>query len=161
MAEARGLPVVLDAGPAQVFPLEDLRGVHILSPNETETFALTGIRPDTERDAAAAAAVLLARSQARACVLKLGARGALLCERGESCEHFPAHPIAAVDVTAAGDAFSAAMAIEYVRTLDLRRAVMLGNAAGALAAMSPGAQPSLPTARTLEAFRARPAADAG
>jgi len=155
LACTRGIPVVLDAGPARAFPLEELVGVHILTPNETETAVLTGIQPDTSQAALVAARLLLERSRARAVVLKLGERGALLCQSDGTCEHFPAHAIDAVDATAAGDAFTVAMTIEYVRSGDLRRAVKLGNAAGALAAMTLGAQPSLPTAQTLQEFCAR------
>jgi len=43
----------------------------------------------------------------------------------------------------------------------LRRAVIEGNAAGALAAMTFGAQPSLPTALALQQFCAERFADAG
>ena len=160
LAAARGGPVVLDAGPAQTFALEQLQGVHVLTPNETETFVLTGIKPDTQEDARAAAGILLRRSGARAVVLKLGDRGALLCDSHGVCEYFPAYRVDAVDATAAGDAFTAAMTVEYVRARDLRQAVMLGNAAGALAAMSLGAQPSLPTAQALAEFCSRQAAHA-
>jgi ribokinase len=161
LAEARGIPVVLDAGPAQAFPLEQLRGVHILTPNETETFVLTGIKPDTLHTAQCAAEMLMRRSNAHAVVMKLGNRGALLCTRGGACEHLPAYPIEAVDTTAAGDAFTAAMTLSYLQTGDLRRAVMWGNAAGALAAMNLGGQPSLPTLLNVEEFCSRQAAHAG
>jgi ribokinase len=152
LAEARGIPVILDPGPAQVFPLERLRGVHLITPNETEVFALTGIKLETEGDAETAAAILLHHSNAKAVVLKLGARGALICEGHGACEHLPAYRVETVDTTAAGDAFTAAMTLEYIRTGDLRRAVMWGNAAGALATMSFGAQPSLPTVQALQDF---------
>lgn len=152
LAAAQGIPVVIDAGPAQDFPLEQLRHVHILTPNETETYALSGIKPKTLGDAKAAARVILRRSHAGAVVLKLGGRGALLCYLDGVCEHFPAYPIQVVDTTAAGDAFTAAMAFRYLQTGDLRQAVMFGNAAGALATMRLGAQPSLPTAQAIEQF---------
>lgn len=161
LADAQGVPVVIDAGPAQSFPLEELRGVHILTPNETETFALTGIHPETIDAARTAAEILLRRSRAKAVVLKLGDRGALLCSGEGTCEHFPAYRIEAVDATAAGDAFTAAMTVRYAQTGDLRRAVMFGNAAGALAAMTLGAQPSLPTASMIEEFCTGQWADAG
>ena len=43
LAKEKGIPVVVDAGPAQDFPLEQIKGIDILSPNETETFAMCGI----------------------------------------------------------------------------------------------------------------------
>ena len=155
LAGARDVPIVIDAGPAQEFPLERLQGLHVLTPNESETAVLTGITPRNSRDARAAAEVLLRRSKAKAIVLKLGERGAFLYQANGVCEHFPACAVDAVDTTAAGDAFTAAMTVEYTRSGDLRRAVMLGNAAGALATTTLGAQPSLPTSPVLEAFCVR------
>lgn len=146
--------VVLDAGPAQQFPLERLPAIRVLTPNETETLALTGIEPASEKAAQAAAEVLLRRCEADAVVLKLGHRGALLYQRNGTHEHLTGHSIQAVDTTAAGDAFTAAMALGLVQRNDLRQAVALGNAAGALAATKLGAQPSLPTIDALEEFLA-------
>ena len=151
-AARRGVPVLIDAGPAQRFPLEKLRGITILTPNETETLSLTGIEPDTRQAAHAAANILLQRSGAHAVVIKLGERGALLYGSDGMCEHYPGYRVSSVDSTASGDAFTAAVTIEYVRTGDLRRAVMVGNAAGALATTRFGAQPSLPTTQALEEF---------
>ena len=36
LAREAGIPIILDAGPAQAFPLEDTPGIDILTPNETE-----------------------------------------------------------------------------------------------------------------------------
>jgi ribokinase len=153
LARCAGIYIILDAGPAQEFPLEVLGTVGIITPNESEALALTGIRVKSLSDADRAATILLDRSKASAAVLKLGADGAFLkCAEGP-CEHFPAHAIEAVDSTAAGDAFTAALAITYIETRDMRAAVRAGNTAGALAAMEYGAQPSLPTAAAIAAFR--------
>ena len=46
----KGIPVFLDAGPAMTIPLENLKGAFIISPNEAETAALTGIVPDTDEN---------------------------------------------------------------------------------------------------------------
>jgi ribokinase len=58
-----------------------------------------------------------------------------------------------VDTTAAGDAFTAAMSIRYLQTGNLREAIPYGNLVGALTVTRLGAQPSLPTASEVEAFR--------
>jgi ribokinase len=161
LARAAGIPVVLDAGPAQSFPLEHVRGIEILTPNETETLALTGLQVGTLDEAARAASVLLARAAARAVVVKLGEKGALLRTAEGATEHFPAHSVEAVDTTAAGDAFTAAMTIRYLQTGDLREAIAYGNLVGALTVTRLGAQPSLPTAVEVEAFRTRVRATRG
>ena len=148
-AAARGIPVILDAGPPVKLPLEKLRGVTVLSPNESETEALTGIRPDGLESASRAAALLEESTGAREVVLKLGDRGAL-CRNDGHWELIEAHQVEVVDTTAAGDSFTAALAIEYTRETEVREAVRRAMAAGALAVTRLGAQPSLPTAEEVD-----------
>ncbi|MCZ7552390.1 MAG: PfkB family carbohydrate kinase [Anaerolineales bacterium] len=64
----------------------------------------------------------------------------------------PAFCIEPVDTTAAGDAFLGAFTVALSEGADLREAARRGNAAGALTATKPGAQPSLPTRQELEQF---------
>ena len=145
----KGVPVVLDAGPAQPFDLAQVKGLEILSPNETETAALTGMPCGTPAEAEAAATALAEVSEAKCVVIKMGEQGALLYTRGRA-EFFPARTIEAVDTTAAGDAFTAALALHVLQHGDLRAAVPYANVAGALACTRLGAQPSLPTAAEVE-----------
>jgi ribokinase len=150
-AKEIGIPVFLDAGPARPFPLEQIQDIDVLSPNETEVFALTGIEIRCVADAATAGAELIARSNAKAVVIKMGAAGALLRTAKGLSEHFPAQSVETVDVTAAGDAFTAALMIRYLETGDFREAITYANYAGALAATRLGGQASLPTALEVEA----------
>lgn len=151
-ADERRIPVIIDAGPALPLPLEKLCGVSIFSPNETETSLLTGGMPvETIEDCEKAARVLFGRTHAKYIVLKLGARGALIFD-GETSDFVPSFRVDAVDPTAAGDSFTAALALSYVRGDDIRTAVRRGNAAGALATLKLGAQPSLPSEKDIEAF---------
>jgi ribokinase len=149
-AKKIGIPTFLDAGPARSFPLEQIRGIDVLSPNETEVLALTGIEVRSIADAELGAAELLYRSNANAVVIKLGAAGAFLRTAEGGAEHFPAPKVNVVDCTAAGDAFAAALTIRYLETDDLRESVAYANLAGALATTKLGAQPSLPTALEIE-----------
>lgn len=117
--------------------------------------ALTGLPVDSEAEARAAAHALRERSHGADVVLKMGARGAYLLTKDFE-GMVPAFPVEAVDTTAAGDTFTAAMTVAYLRGEPLERAVRYGCAAGALATTRLGAQPSLPTAAEVEAFlRAR------
>jgi ribokinase len=152
-AKKIGVPTFLDAGPARSFPLEQLSGIDVLSPNETEVLALTGIEVKSIADAELGAAELISRANAKAVVIKLGAAGALLRTAEGKSEHFPAHKVNVVDSTAAGDAFTAALMIRYLDTNDLRESVTYANLAGALTTTKLGAQPSLPTALEIEAAR--------
>ena len=146
---ARGIPVILDAGPPVKLSLEKLRGVTVLSPNESETEALTGIRPDGLESASLAAALLEKSPGAREVVLKLGDRGAL-CRIDGHWKLIEAHRVEVVDTTAAGDSCTAALAIEYTRKTGIKEAARRAIAAGALAVTRLGAQPSLPTAEEVD-----------
>jgi ribokinase len=81
----------------------------------------------------------------------LGAEGAVLLEAGVQVARAASPPIEAVDGTAAGDAFCAALVISLLEKRDRHQALMRACAAGALAASRKGAQPSLPTAAELGA----------
>jgi ribokinase len=137
---------VLDAGPARKVAGDVLLKADIVSPNETEAEAITGIAvPDL--DHAMAAATRLQDMGAREVVLKLGAMGALYM--GGESRHIPAFEVDPVDTTAAGDAFTAAMAVAW-RRMHHFEAIRYGCAAGALAATVAGAQPSMPTAAAVD-----------
>ncbi len=143
-----GIPTFLDAGPADSnFPLDKLPPLTVFSPNETEAAIYTGILPDSEDACAACAKALAQRLTARYIVLKLGARGAYLYEpQTQSGTLFPAHPVKAVDSTAAGDAFTAALTLHYLETGDMPTAIRYANAVGALTVSRAGASSSIPTA---------------
>ncbi|MBQ6837412.1 MAG: ribokinase, partial [Clostridia bacterium] len=106
------ITTVIDCGPAKSFCLEKMQGATILSPNESETKALTGIYPDSNDNILAAAKVLKERSKAKYIVLKLGERGCALYD-GEVLKIFSSYKTNVVDTTAAGDCFTAALALEY------------------------------------------------
>src|SRR5262249_42674758 len=111
VARRRGVRVVLDPAPApRGALLETLRGVDLITPNQTEIEALTGV-PVTGPDAARRAAAILLQGGAGAVVVKLGAMGALVCDVQGHETLVPTARVNVVDTTAAGDAFSAALAI--------------------------------------------------
>jgi len=87
--------------------------------------------------------------------LTLGPEGAVLLEHGREVARASPPPVDAVDGTAAGDAFCAALVVGLLEGRDRAEALRRACAAGALAASRPGAQPSLPTAEELEAVLAR------
>jgi ribokinase len=150
LALAAGKPIVLDAGPVCRKALPAFFRVDVLTPNEAEAEALSGLRVRDQDSALRAARALLERGPG-AVVLKLGAKGALLASR-KATLFVPAYPVRAVDTTAAGDAFSAALAVSLAEGKKLEEAVQVANAAGALAATKVGAQPSMPTRAELKAF---------
>lgn len=135
---------VIDCGPAKNFNLEKMQGATILSPNESETKALTGIYPDNEGNILNASKILKERSTAKYIVLKLGDRGCSLWD-GNKLKLFPPYKSNVVDTTAAGDCFTAALALEYIKSGNIEKACDLGNKAGSIAVSRMGAQSSMPT----------------
>lgn len=149
IAREAGVLSILDAGPAQRVPPQLLALAGMVSPNETEAEALTGLRV-TNPEEARACALALRELGVREVVMKLGAQGSLyLGEQGK--EFVPAYPVHAVDTTAAGDAFTAALALRWGQA-PVRAAMQFANATGALAATVAGAQPSMPMRAAVEAF---------
>lgn len=151
MASERGIPVFLDAGPAMKIPLKRLKGLFILSPNEAETEALTGINPDTDENALKAAKWLYEQAEPRYVILKLGERGALLYDGNES-RFIECFKVDAVDSTAAGDTFGAALAIRLCKGDKIEEAIHFAHAAAGICVSRLGAQTSIPTEKEVEDF---------
>lgn len=144
-----GITTVIDCGPAKNFALERMQGATIISPNESETKALTGIYPEDEKSILEASEILSERSKAKFVVLKLGERGCSVWD-GKELKIMPSYPSNVVDTTAAGDSFTAAMALEYIRGGDIYAACDMGNRAGSIAVSRMGAENSMPTAEELK-----------
>lgn len=149
LAREKGVLSILDIGSDQPVSDELLAKADIVSPNESEAEAITGIKVDSV-DSARDAAVWLLDHGARSVVLKLGAMGCIFMDREEAM-HVPAFPITPVDTTAAGDAFTAALGVSWGH-VPPAAALNVANATGALAATKAGAQPSMPTMDEVSAF---------
>jgi len=148
VAHRHGVRVVLDPAPAPPSLPEPLYEVDVLTPNESEALTLVGDDPGAEPPRLAAE---LRSRGARAVVLKLGRRGAYV-SGPEAAAWIPAYPVRVVDTTAAGDAFTAALAVALAEGQELAEAVRWANAAGALACTRAGAQPAMPSRAAVEAL---------
>lgn len=152
LARQHCVKTILDPAPAPTQPLpEDVRVVDIISPNQTEAEALTGLVVSDIATAEQAAHGLLNQG-AREVVMKLGELGALVCDAaGQTC-HVLAGKARIVDTTAAGDAFTAGMAVALAEGRGLIDAARFGCAAGTLACTVFGAQPAMPTRPEVDEF---------
>ncbi|MBE0699541.1 MAG: ribokinase [Anaerolineaceae bacterium] len=145
MGRKHGARVLLNPAPAQPLDESLLENVDILIPNELELSLLTGIQ-----------SLLVAASSLKSIgidclIVTLGSKGVLVLD-GEEADHILPHRVSVVDTTAAGDAFVGAFAVALSENQTTREAAIWGNAAGALSVTRAGAQPSLPTRKSLEAF---------
>jgi ribokinase len=150
LAAAAGVPVILDPAPAAPLPPQLLADATYLTPNEHEAELLTGIAVTDESTARAAATKLFAAG-ARQIIITLGAKGAWLASAAGQ-RLVESRSVAAVDTTAAGDAFNGGLAWALGRGLAIEAAVAQACAVGGLSATRLGAQPSLPTSAELEYF---------
>lgn len=152
-AAKNGIPLVLDPAPARDLPASLLKNVNWLTPNESETEILVKakVRGEDQSSTSAAAEQLLA-SGPQHVLLKLGAHGCLIAERGQPMRLIPAFPIDAVDSTAAGDAFNAAFAVGLLRGESPSESARFACAVAAISVSRRGAQPSMPTLEEVEAF---------
>ncbi len=153
IAESKNIPIFIDAAPADKrFPLEQLPYCEIFSPNETETFEYTGIMPAGADSSLKAALALYRRVKCKYVVIKQGERGASLYD-GKRFDMFPCERVErVVDTTAAGDTFSAAMTLEYLRGADIKSAIRYGAAAAAITVSREGASSSVPTLEEVTRF---------
>jgi ribokinase len=147
-ARRHDVRVILNPAPARTVPLDILRQVSVLTPNENELGMLLGLAP---QDVESGAAELYRQAGLSALVVTLGSQGALAYSEKE-IYRVPAFQVTPVDTTACGDAFNAALAVRLGAGASLVEAVRYANGAGALAATKAGAQPSLPTSQELEKF---------
>jgi len=146
--------VILDPAPAPSGGLSSdvLSAVDIVTPNETETEALVGVRPESSADAAKASKLLQSRG-ATAIVIKLGRRGAYY--RGRDAEGFvPPFTVKAINSVGAGDCFNGGLAVALARGADLPKAVRFAAACGALATTGKGGAEAAPTLAAVEALLA-------
>ncbi len=93
-------------------------------------------------------------SRGKLVAVTYGAEGAVLYENGVEIARAKPPLVDAVDGTAAGDSFAACLVVSLLAGRSREDALVRACAAGAIAASRVGAQPSLPTAREVDAILA-------
>ena len=154
VAQSKNIPIFIDATNAsKELDLEKLPPVEVFSPNEQEAYELTGIMPTSMETSLRAALAIARKSKAKNVVIKQGTRGAFLYD-GKRYNTFPAvRADKTVDTTSAGDAFTCAMTLQYLRNGgDIKDAIKYGNVAAAITVTRPGATSSIPTEQEIYNF---------
>jgi ribokinase len=134
------VPLILDPAPAQTLPDGMLRHVTWFTPNETEAQFYAGAASQDDEMLAK-----LFHAGAQGVILKRGALGSVLAEKGHLPHVIPAPVVAAVDTTAAGDAFNAAFAVGLMNGYGAMDSARFATTAAAISVTRAGAQPSLAT----------------
>jgi ribokinase len=149
-AKQHDVKTILNPAPVCELTNDLLALVDFLTPNELEAGALSGVDVHDIETAREAAERLLTRGSRRV-IVTIGAEGALACDEAAAL-HFPAFRVAVVDTTAAGDAFSGALAVGIAAGGSIEQAIPLASAAAALTCTKRGAQDSLPRREEVERF---------
>jgi ribokinase len=152
-----GARVVLDPAPAPLsLPLELLRSVDIITPNETEAARLVGSPAVTlSLDEARVIARKLQAMGPSTVIMKLGVQGCLLLE-DDAVTAVPAPSVKAIDTTAAGDEFNAAFAVACSEGAHLSEACRFAVHAAALSVTRLGSQASMPSRLEFDRFYTSP-----
>lgn len=142
MAKKLGVTTILNPAPATVLHQDCLKWVDIITPNETEAEALTGVEIN-HLDDAQLAAQLLHQQGVGIVVITLGSRGAYISSPGFT-GLIPALDVQAIDTVAAGDTFNGALVVGLSEGMSITAAVGFANTASAITVTREGAQRAIP-----------------
>ena len=147
-AKRTGMRILLDPSPAQRVDDDLLARVDFVTPNAAEAQQLTNRAIESDDDALLAADTLLDKG-VKSAFVKLS-RGGVAAVSSASRMLITAPPVAVVDKTGAGDAFTGALAVALADGHELERAARFACAAAAHAVTGFGCQPSYGTRDEIE-----------
>ncbi len=146
-AREAGARTLLNPAPAVPLPDEALALIDFLTPNQHELTILSD--SGEAADAEQTARDLLERGVGEV-IVTMGSEGALRIT-ADGIEAYPAHEVAVVDTTGAGDAFTAGLATGLAAGEPVPEAIRLGLRAGAFCVTRAGVVDGLPTRVQLDA----------
>jgi ribokinase len=141
-ASENGIKVILNPAPACKLSDNLLKHIWLITPNETEAEALTGVKI-TDISSAERAAVLIQQRGVKNVIITLGETGALV-KSDRYSGLVPGVKVDPVDTTAAGDVFNGALAVALSEGKGLNDAVVFANKAASISVTRMGAQASAP-----------------
>jgi len=150
LARSNQQKVIINPAPAQKLDDELLDGLFLITPNETETHLLTGIKVEDEKTASEAASVFLSKGVQNV-IITLGRQGAFFKNNFLKLK-IDAPVVKAVDTTAAGDTFSGALAVAITELMDWEQAIQFAVQAASISVTRMGAQSSVPYRKEVPAY---------
>ncbi|WP_019636592.1 ribokinase [Paenibacillus fonticola] len=137
IAKENGVTVILNPAPIQELPVQLIKQVDYLTPNEHEQVLLKQRFSEQELNGKL--------------IVTKGSQGVSLMADGQELT-IPAYKIGVVDTTGAGDSFNGGLAVALSRGMTLNDACRYGNAVAALSTTKLGAQSGMPTGEEVEQF---------
>lgn len=144
IAKKYGVKTILNPAPALHLDDELLAMVDVITPNETETELLVGVKLSDDKSVQLAADSLLSKVN-EIVVVTLGSRGVYYATQSGDKGFVDAEKVKAVDTTAAGDVFNGYLAACILTKESISEALALACKAATLSVTRKGAQPSIPS----------------
>lgn len=136
--------IILNPAPApSAFLEEAYQWIDYIIPNETELQTLTGIENVTEDKEIERGCDILIGKGIKNVIVTLGSKGALWAN-ADSKRYFHVPAIHAVDTTAAGDTFNAAIAVFLSEGKSIPEAIRFANLTAGVTVQKKGAQSAMP-----------------
>ena len=151
-ASKAGVVVVLDPAPVREVPEGFYDSVTVLTPNQGEASAMSGIDV-TDAVSARSAAAAIRNMGTETVIVTLGDQGAWVESRGVS-ELLDPFIVPVVASVAAGDAFNGGLGVGIASGMDLLDAASLGMASGAICVSRDGAQEAMGSKTEVSALMA-------
>lgn len=142
LAKYQGCSTILNPAPARTISKELFQLVDIITPNETEAEAITGIEV-TDSASAKLAAQMMHQLGLKTVIITLGKQGAYVSSE-EFCGLLPGCEVDAIDTVAAGDTFNGALMVALSEGYTIDAAVKFAHRAATIAVTRAGAQRSIP-----------------
>lgn len=150
-AKEFGKTVILDPAPAPDYlPVELLKHVDYIKPNETELAKLTNM-PDAAEHLQQASE-LLKHSGVNCVLVTLGGDGVFANLPNGEIYRAKSEQVEVVDTTAAGDSFVAGIAVSLAEGKDIISAIDFANQVSAVSVTRKGAQSSIPSRAEVESY---------
>lgn len=150
IAHEAGVYVILNPAPACKLPNELFQYISLITPNQTETELMTGVKLINEQSFITAVENFN-RMGVKDVIITLGSKGSLVCYDGKN-EFVPAIKVDAVDATAAGDTFCGAVCVALSQGKNLKEAAVFATKAASLTVQKMGAQDSIPSITDINMF---------
>ena len=149
LARRHNCIIFLDPANAPADLPDSLLEVDYLTANIASAESITAERPNSDQTDKLVASMLIARG-ARTVALKLSSRGSLIVASDGHMYRCPAYRTNVIDTTAAGDAYTSALAYCISSGHNLHESARFATAAGSIACTKIGAHNAMPTKLEVE-----------
>ncbi len=132
-----GIPTVLNPAPAATVPVDIIKKVTYMTPNEHEASLIFGEKESEEA---------LLKEYPEKLIITKGSRGVAVCLKNSEVVSIPSIKSNVVDTTGAGDTLNCAFAVRICAGDNIKDALIYANTAAGLSIEKMGAQGGMPTA---------------